>query len=90
VLFRSGTIVLIFDQRMGCLMKAWTSRALRAVVFGILTAGFVAWLRSRTGDEAETVLGLAIRAVAFGLGYFIADGLRAMWRSRRRVVVKAH
>jgi glycerol uptake facilitator-like aquaporin len=67
-------------------MKTWILRAFRALVFGVLTAGFVAVMRTQTGGDAEPISDLAVRAVAYAVGYFIADAFLSGWRTRRRKV----
>ena len=68
-------------------MKTWMIRVSRALVFGLLTAGFVAVIRTQTGGDAEPISDLAIRAAAYAFGYFIADALLGRWRTRRRRVI---
>jgi len=68
-------------------MKTWILRAFRALVFGVLTAGLVAVMRTQSGGgDAEPISDLAVRAVAYGVGYFIADAFLGGWRTRRREV----
>ncbi len=69
-------------------MKKWISRVFRALVFGFLTAALVAVMRSQTGGDAEPISDLVVRALAYGFGYFVADGFLATWRTGRRKVIK--